>query len=134
MMPGGKPDGPRRREAATHRRKSPWRLSPFPFASLPVVASGAALDHFVAPLIARHDEGSEIAAAKATPDITLVAIGFLLGFSLCVAANITLQLTEIGFSPYKGSDNFTAIRRASSTVYLSPVQFFVSQRTIMTFI
>ena len=41
------------------------RLSPFPFAGLPVVASDTALDHFVAPLIARHDEGSEVAAAEA---------------------------------------------------------------------
>jgi hypothetical protein len=29
-----------------------WRLPPFPFAGLPVVAGDAALDHFVAPLIA----------------------------------------------------------------------------------
>jgi hypothetical protein len=40
-------------------------LSPFPFAGLPVVAGQTALDHFVAPLIARHDEGSDIAAAEA---------------------------------------------------------------------
>jgi hypothetical protein len=58
-------DRPGRWEAATRRRKSPWRLSPLPFASLPVVASGAALDHLVAPLIARHDEGSKIATAEA---------------------------------------------------------------------
>jgi hypothetical protein len=38
------------------------RLSPFPFAALPVVASDAAPDHFVAPLIARHDEGSSLIA------------------------------------------------------------------------
>jgi hypothetical protein len=42
-----------------------WRLSPFPFAGRPVVAGDAALDHFVAPLIACHDEGSEVAAAEA---------------------------------------------------------------------
>ena len=41
------------------------RLSPFPFAGLPVVAGDMALDHFVASLIARHDEGSEVAAAEA---------------------------------------------------------------------
>ena len=41
------------------------RLSPFPFARVPVVAGDMALDHFVAPLIARHDEGSEVAAAEA---------------------------------------------------------------------
>src|SRR5262249_29049382 len=39
-------------------------LSPFPFAGVPIVAGGAALDHFVPPLIARHDEGSEVAAAE----------------------------------------------------------------------
>jgi hypothetical protein len=42
-----------------------WRLAPFPTAGLPVVAGDTALDHFVAPLVARHDEGSEIAAAEA---------------------------------------------------------------------
>src|SRR4029077_11421117 len=41
------------------------RLSPFPFAGLPVVTGDTALDHFVAPPIAGHDEGSEIAAAEA---------------------------------------------------------------------
>jgi hypothetical protein len=41
------------------------RLSPFPFAGLPVVAGNTALDHLVPPLIARHDEGSEVAAAEA---------------------------------------------------------------------
>jgi hypothetical protein len=41
------------------------RLSPFPFAGLPVVAGDAALDHFVTPLIARDDERSEVAAAEA---------------------------------------------------------------------
>ena len=30
-----------------------------------VVTGDAELDHFVAPLIARHDEGSEVAAAEA---------------------------------------------------------------------
>src|SRR6516162_7615290 len=47
------------------RRRFLRRLSPFPFAGVPVVASDAPLDHFVAPLIARHDEGSEVAAAIA---------------------------------------------------------------------
>ena len=46
------------------------RLTPFPFAGVPVVAGDAALDHFVAPLIARHDEGSEVAAAKNVPNAT----------------------------------------------------------------
>jgi dienelactone hydrolase len=41
------------------------RLSPFPFAGLPVVAGDTAFDHFVAPPIARHDEGGEVAAAEA---------------------------------------------------------------------
>ena len=36
-----------------------WPPSPFPFASLPVVAVNPALDHFVPPLIPRHNEGSE---------------------------------------------------------------------------
>jgi hypothetical protein len=39
--------------------------SPIPFASHPVVASHTALDHFVPPVIARDDEGREIAAAEA---------------------------------------------------------------------
>src|SRR4029077_19074277 len=43
------------------------RRSPFPFAGLPVVAGDTALDHFIAPLIARHDERGEVAAAKAKP-------------------------------------------------------------------
>jgi hypothetical protein len=38
---------------------------PFPFAGLPVIAGDAALNHFIAPLIARHDEGSEVAGAEA---------------------------------------------------------------------
>jgi hypothetical protein len=42
-----------------------WRLSPFPFAGLPVIAGDTALDHFIAPLIARHNERGEIATAKA---------------------------------------------------------------------
>src|SRR5215468_1174832 len=41
------------------------RLAPFPFAGVPIVAGDAALDHFVAPLVARHDEGSEVAATEA---------------------------------------------------------------------
>jgi hypothetical protein len=41
------------------------RLSPFPFAGLPVVAGDTALDHFVAPLVACDDEGGEVAAAEA---------------------------------------------------------------------
>src|SRR5215467_5078928 len=40
-------------------------LSPFPLAGLLVVVGKTALNHFVAPLIARHDEGSETAAAEA---------------------------------------------------------------------
>jgi len=32
---------------------------------VPVVAGDMALDHFVVSLIARHDEGSEVAAAEA---------------------------------------------------------------------
>ena len=40
-------------------------LSPFPLAGPLVVVGKIALDHFVAPLIARHDEGSEVAAAEA---------------------------------------------------------------------
>jgi hypothetical protein len=38
---------------------------PFPFAGLRVVAGSTALDHFVAPILVRHDEGGEVAAAKA---------------------------------------------------------------------
>ena len=38
---------------------------PFPHASLPVVASDTALDRFVAPVVACHDERDEIAAAEA---------------------------------------------------------------------
>jgi hypothetical protein len=61
-------DGPRRREAAWGGHSISRffrRLSPFPFAGRPIVAGDAALDHFVAPLIARHDERGEIAAAEA---------------------------------------------------------------------
>jgi hypothetical protein len=42
-----------------------WRRAPFPFASHPVETGDVALDHFVPPLIARYDEGGEIADAKA---------------------------------------------------------------------
>ena len=41
------------------------RLAAFPFAGVPIVAGDATLDHFVAPLVARHDEGSEVAAPEA---------------------------------------------------------------------
>ena len=41
------------------------RLSPFPFAGVPIVAGDVALDHFVAPLVARHDKGGQVAEAKA---------------------------------------------------------------------
>jgi hypothetical protein len=61
------PHRPQRREAADISIFRLWRLSPFPFAGLPVVAGNAALDHFIAPLIARHDERGEIATAKAKP-------------------------------------------------------------------
>ena len=42
-----------------------WRLTPFPFAGLPVVVSETPLNHFVPPLIARYDEGRQVAAAEA---------------------------------------------------------------------
>src|SRR5262249_1918723 len=42
-----------------------WRLSPFPFAGLPVVASRPALGHFVAEQISRHKEAREVAAGEA---------------------------------------------------------------------
>src|SRR5215472_16385132 len=42
-----------------------WRLAPFPFAGVPIVTGDAALDHFAAPLVARHDEGGQVAEAKA---------------------------------------------------------------------
>jgi hypothetical protein len=58
-----------------------------PCAGLPVVTSGAAPDHFVAPLIARHDEGSEVAAAETK-----------------------------GAEPHHNFAIFAAIRRASSLV------------------
>jgi len=41
------------------------RRAPFPFAGVPIVAGDAALDHLVAPLVARHDEGGQVAEAKA---------------------------------------------------------------------
>jgi hypothetical protein len=41
------------------------RLSPFPFASLPVVAGDTALDHFFAPAVACDDEAREVSAAEA---------------------------------------------------------------------
>jgi hypothetical protein len=58
---------PRRREAADGQSISRFfrLLSPFPFAGLPVVARDVALDHFVAPFVACHNERGEIAAAKA---------------------------------------------------------------------
>jgi hypothetical protein len=40
------------------------RLSPFPFAGVPVVASDAALDHFVAPAVACDDESGQVATAE----------------------------------------------------------------------
>ena len=40
-------------------------LSPFPLASPFVVVCKTALNHVVAPLIARHDECNEVAAAEA---------------------------------------------------------------------
>jgi hypothetical protein len=43
------------------------RLSPFPFAGLPVVAGDAALDHFVAPAVASDDEGGQVATGEAKP-------------------------------------------------------------------
>jgi hypothetical protein len=57
----------RRREAAGGHSISRFfrRFSPFPFAGLPVVAGDTALDHFVAPFVAYHDERGEITAAKA---------------------------------------------------------------------
>ena len=59
-------DRPGRREAGGHSISRIFRrLSPFPFARLPVESSDLALDHFVAPFVACHDEGSEIAAAEA---------------------------------------------------------------------
>jgi hypothetical protein len=59
--------GPRRREAAGGHSISSFfgRLSPFPFAGVPIVAGDAALDHFIAPLIACDDECGEIPAAEA---------------------------------------------------------------------
>jgi hypothetical protein len=54
-----------RREAAGWHLMSGWRLPPIPFPGLPVVASDPALDHFVSPFVARHDERGEITAAEA---------------------------------------------------------------------
>src|SRR6516164_4971584 len=45
------------------------RRAPFPFAGAPIEAGDAALDHFVAPLVARHDEGGQVAAAEAKSHI-----------------------------------------------------------------
>jgi hypothetical protein len=42
-----------------------WRLSPFPFAGLLIVAGDTALNHFVTPFVARHDKCSENTATKA---------------------------------------------------------------------
>ena len=39
--------------------------APIPFAGLPVVAGDAALDHFVAPMVACDNEAREVAAAEA---------------------------------------------------------------------
>ncbi len=54
---------------AIHRASSlvrpAWRLSPFPLAGLPVIAGHTTLNHFIPPVIARHDQGSEVAAAEA---------------------------------------------------------------------
>jgi hypothetical protein len=41
------------------------RLSPFPFAGLPVVTGDTALDHFVAPAVACDDKGDQVATAEA---------------------------------------------------------------------
>ena len=59
-------DGPGRRKATGGHSISRFlrRLAPFPFPGRPVVAGDTALDHFVAPPIACHDERGETAAAK----------------------------------------------------------------------
>jgi hypothetical protein len=59
--------GKRRGEGIQSRLPFFWRLSPFPFAGVPVVAGDAALDHFVTPPVPRHEEGSKVAAAEAKP-------------------------------------------------------------------
>src|ERR1700720_1345241 len=58
---------PGRREATDGHSISRFfrRLAPFPFAGLPVVASNAALDHFVPPAVACDDEGGQVATAEA---------------------------------------------------------------------
>ena len=40
-------------------------LSPFPFAGPLVVVGKTALDHIAAPVLARHDESGQVAAAEA---------------------------------------------------------------------
>jgi hypothetical protein len=57
-------DQGRREAAGIQLSRFPRRLTQFQFAGLPIVVGDAALDHFVAPLVARHDEGGEVAAAK----------------------------------------------------------------------
>jgi hypothetical protein len=41
------------------------RFTPLPFSGVPIVARYTALYHFVAPFVACHDEGSEVATTKA---------------------------------------------------------------------
>ena len=72
-------------------------LSPFPLAGPLVVVGKTALDHIAAPLIARHDEGSETAAA---PNPTTM-----------INCNSSLNRTSSGSLAI-----FTAILRASSFV------------------
>ena len=64
-------DRPGRREAvrvhSISRLPIFWRLAPFPFAGLPVVAGDTTLNHFIAPFVACHDERDEVAAAKTKP-------------------------------------------------------------------
>jgi hypothetical protein len=56
IIPCHVPNRPGQREAIL------WRLTPFPFAGLPVVAGDATLCHFTAPFVALYDERYEIPA------------------------------------------------------------------------
>jgi len=66
LLKGGKAEGRTTAEAAGGHSICRFRwLSPIPFAGLPAVAGDPALYHFVAPMVACDNEGSQVFTAEA---------------------------------------------------------------------